>query len=143
VNLSQQNTAYCFILMQGLSPSVALCWEMWVNVQIGRTQYMTLWNGVEGWRACRCWGRPDRDQQHCYHQAPKVKPEAATAVVELLMMGARMSETCWAVHVGKHQVINLRNCCIWLVDLFELFVQLQPPPPPHYQSCLYIMQGAC
>ena len=28
-------------------------------------------------------GRPDHDQQHCYHHAPKVKPEAATAVVEL------------------------------------------------------------
>ena len=26
-------------------------------------------------------GRPDHDQQHCYHQAPTVKPEAATAVV--------------------------------------------------------------
>jgi hypothetical protein len=32
-------------------------------------------------------GRPDHDQQHCYHHAPKVKPKAATAVVELLMMG--------------------------------------------------------
>jgi hypothetical protein len=30
--------------------------------------------------------RPDHDQQHCYHHAPKVKPEVATAVVELLMM---------------------------------------------------------
>ena len=30
---------------------------------------------------------PDHDQQHCYHHAPKVKPEAATAVVELRMMG--------------------------------------------------------
>ena len=39
-------------------------------------------------------GRPDHDQQHCYHQAPKVKPEAATAVVELLMMGVRTPETC-------------------------------------------------
>jgi len=39
-------------------------------------------------------GRPDHDQQHCYHHAPTVKPEAATAVVELLMMGVRMSETC-------------------------------------------------
>jgi hypothetical protein len=28
------------------------------------------------------------------HHAPKVKPEAATAVVELLMMGMRMPETC-------------------------------------------------
>jgi hypothetical protein len=26
-------------------------------------------------------GRPDHDQQHCYHQATTVKPEAATAVV--------------------------------------------------------------
>ena len=26
-------------------------------------------------------GRPDHDQQHCYHHAPAVKPEAATAVV--------------------------------------------------------------
>jgi hypothetical protein len=33
------------------------------------------------------------------------------------MMGVRMPETCWAVF--KWQVINLRSCCIWLVDLFE------------------------
>jgi hypothetical protein len=39
-------------------------------------------------------GRPDHDQQHCYHHAPTVKPEAATAVVELLMMGVRTPETC-------------------------------------------------
>jgi len=38
--------------------------------------------------------RPDHDQQHCYHHAPTVKPEAATAVVELLMMGVRNLETC-------------------------------------------------
>jgi hypothetical protein len=44
------------------------------------------------------------------------KPEAATAV-ELLMMGMRMPETCWAVF--KRQATNLRNCCIWLVDSFE------------------------
>jgi len=39
-----------------------------------------------------------------------VKPEAATAVVELLMMGVRTSKTCSAVH--KCQVTNLINCCI-------------------------------
>jgi len=78
------------------------------------------------------------------------KPEAATAVVELLMMGMRTPETCWAVfnhldaelnpichlrallgahhilHVSrirvKRQVINLRNCCIWVVDSFEMLV---------------------
>jgi hypothetical protein len=33
-------------------------------------------------------GRADQDQQHCYHHTP-VKPKAATAVVELLMMGVR------------------------------------------------------
>jgi len=33
-------------------------------------------------------GQSDQDQQHCYHHVPTVKPEAATAVVELLMMGA-------------------------------------------------------
>jgi hypothetical protein len=35
------------------------------------------------------YGRPDHDQQHFYHHAPNLKPEAATAVVELLMMGIR------------------------------------------------------
>jgi hypothetical protein len=29
--------------------------------------------------------RPDHDQQHCYHHTPTIKPEATTAVVELLM----------------------------------------------------------
>jgi len=42
---------------------------------------------------CRA-DRPDNDQQHCYHHAPKVKLEPATAVVELLMVGARTPETC-------------------------------------------------
>jgi len=43
----------------------------------------------------RGWaGRPDHDQQHCYHHTPTVKPEAASAVVELLMMDMRMPETC-------------------------------------------------
>jgi len=33
------------------------------------------------------------------------------------MMGMRMPETCWAVF--KRHTINLRDWCIWLVDLFE------------------------
>jgi hypothetical protein len=37
---------------------------------------------------------PNHDQQHCYHHTPMVKPEAATAVVEPLMMGVRTPETC-------------------------------------------------
>jgi hypothetical protein len=31
---------------------------------------------------------------HCYHHVSTVKPEAATAVVELLMVGVRTPETC-------------------------------------------------
>jgi hypothetical protein len=46
----------------------------------------SLWFTVGAW--------PDHDEQHCYHHAPTVKPEAAIAVVELLMMGRRMPETC-------------------------------------------------
>ena len=55
--------------------------------------------------------RPNHVQQHCYHHAPTVKPKAATAVVELLMMGMRTPETCRAVY--EHQIKNnLRNFCI-------------------------------
>jgi hypothetical protein len=32
--------------------------------------------------------------QHDYHHDMKVKPEAATAVIELLMMGGKTPETC-------------------------------------------------
>jgi len=39
-------------------------------------------------------GRPDHDQQHCYHHATKVKPEAATADAELLTLGVGMPEAC-------------------------------------------------
>jgi hypothetical protein len=37
----------------------------------------------------------------------------------LLMMGVEAPKTCWATH--KRQVINLWNCCIWSVNLFESF----------------------
>ena len=42
----------------------------------------------------------------------RVKPEAATAVVELLMMGEGTPETCSAVN--KRQDNKLENCCICL-----------------------------
>jgi len=32
--------------------------------------------------------------QHDYHHDAKVKPEAATAVIELLMMGGKAPEAC-------------------------------------------------
>ena len=51
--------------------------------------------------------------KHDYHHNTKVKPEAATAVIELLMMGGKTPETCWAVN--KRLDNKLKNCCIWLV----------------------------
>jgi len=58
--------------------------------------------------------RPARPQaQHNYHHDTKVKLEAATAVIELLMMGGKTPETCWAVN--KRQANKLKNCCIRLV----------------------------
>jgi hypothetical protein len=59
------------------------------------------WFTVGAWWLQRCgsWsGRPARPRtQRCYHQDTKVKPEAATAVIELielLMMGWKTPETC-------------------------------------------------
>ena len=44
---------------------------------------------------CSWSGRPVRPRkQHVYHHDTKVKPEAATAVIELLMMGRRTPKTC-------------------------------------------------
>jgi len=58
------------------------------------------------------WPARPRKQHGCHHDT-KVKPEAATAVIEFLMMGAKTPETCWAVN--KHQDNKLKNCCIRLV----------------------------
>jgi len=62
-------------------------------------------------------GRPDHDQQHCYHQVPMVNQRLLLQLLWLLMMGMRMPETCWVVF--KWQLINMRSCCIWLVDSVE------------------------
>jgi hypothetical protein len=43
---------------------------------------------------CSWSGRPTRPRtQHDYHHDTKVKPEAATAVIELLMMSEKTPET--------------------------------------------------
>ena len=73
---------------------------------------------VVSWRQSCCvsgWaGRParPRTQNDCHHDT-KVKPEAATAVIELLIMDGKTSETCWVVN--KRQDNKLKNCCIRLV----------------------------
>src|SRR5215475_7214758 len=44
---------------------------------------------------CSWSGLPARPRtQHAYHHDTKVKPEAATAVIELLTMGEKTPETC-------------------------------------------------
>ena len=53
-------------------------------------------------------GRPARPRtQHDYHYDTKVKPEAATAVIELLMMGGKTPETCWAVNKRQDNKLNV------------------------------------
>jgi hypothetical protein len=63
---------------------------------------------------CSWSGRParPRTQPGCHHDT-EVKTEAATAVIELQMMGGKTPETCWAVN--KRQDNKLKSCCIWLV----------------------------
>jgi hypothetical protein len=69
--------------------------------------------------------RPARPRtQHDCHHDTKVKPEAATAVIELLMMGGKTPETCWVVN--KRQDNKPENFCIWLVS---------------YLNCTVIMHG--
>ena len=46
---------------------------------------------------CGRAGRPNHDQQHCYHRAPTVKPEAATAIVV-------------AVNDGHEDARNMLSC---------------------------------
>jgi hypothetical protein len=59
-------------------------------------------------------GRPARPRtQHDCHHDTKIKPDAATAVIEFLMMGGQTPEICWAVN--KRQDNKLKNCCIRLV----------------------------
>jgi hypothetical protein len=64
------------------------------------------------------------------------KPEAGTAVIELLIMGMRMPETCWAIL--KRQVTNLRNCCMWLVVSFECMMMHGLANPKLICFCMQI-----
>jgi hypothetical protein len=57
--------------------------------------------------------------QHDCHHDTKVKPEAATAVSELLMMGGKTPETCWAVN--KRQDNKLKKLLHQVGDYFELY----------------------
>ena len=103
------------------------------------------------WYQC-CWswsGRPARPRPTTLlPPRSNGKPEAATAVDKLLMMGMRMPETCWTVF--KRQAIKLRDWCIWLVDLFEFtldiyysFIQNQPRGSADRFFHKYDMMAVC
>jgi hypothetical protein len=77
-------------------PSSGAQWPQWQPL-------VRSWSG----RLARPW------TQHDCHHDTKVKPDGATAVIKLLMMGGKTPETCWAVN--KRQDNKLNNCCIWLV----------------------------
>jgi hypothetical protein len=62
-------------------------------------------------------GRPDHDQQHCYHHVPTVN-QFTTAVVA----PDDGHEDARNMLRSKRQVINLRICCILLVDSVESMV---------------------
>jgi len=77
--------------------------SLWFYLRIVVIVVLCLWSG-----------RPARPRtQQDYHHDTKVKEESATAVIELLMMGGKTPETCWAVN--KRQDNKLKNCCIRLV----------------------------
>jgi hypothetical protein len=52
--------------------------SLWIYLRIVVIVVLCSWSG----------------RQHDYHYHTKVKPEAATAVIELLMMGGKTPETC-------------------------------------------------
>jgi len=84
-----------------ISSSMIAVASLWFYLRIVVIVVLCLWSA-----------RPRT--KHDYHHDTNVKPEAATAVIELLMMvGGKTPETCWAVN--KRQDNKLENCCIWFV----------------------------
>ena len=77
--------------------------SLWFYLRIVVTVVLCSWSGRSA--------RP-RTKHYCHHDT-KVKPEVATEVIELLMMGGKTPETCWTVN--KRQDNKLKNWCIRLV----------------------------
>jgi len=77
--------------------------SLWFYLRIVVTVVLCLWSGPAGPTTSTARLSP---QYEC-------KPEAATAVIELLMIGGKTPETCWAV--SKRQDNKLKNFCIGLM----------------------------
>ena len=80
--------------------------SLWFYLPIVVTVVLCSWSGRDG------PARPRKKHDHLHDT--KVKPDVATAVIDLLMMGGKTPETRWAVN--KRQDNKLKNCCIWLVN---------------------------
>jgi hypothetical protein len=103
------------------SPSSGALWEQW--------QPLVL----PSYRGDSCavfmvepasWQARQRTKHNC-HQDMKVNQEAATTVIELVMIGGKTPETCWAVN--KRQDNKLKNCCIrlWFIWIVRWCTDLQ------------------
>jgi uncharacterized membrane protein YhaH (DUF805 family) len=79
--------------------------SLWFYLCIVVTVVLCLWSGR----------RPAGPTTNTARLSPRYegKTEAVTAVTELLIMGGKTPETCWAVN--KRQDNKLKNCCIRLV----------------------------
>jgi hypothetical protein len=73
---------------------------------------------ISWWQPCCFRGRAGRPRtQHDCHHDTKVKPDAATAVIKLLMIGRKTPETCWAVNKrqdNKLKIVALGCWFIWI-----------------------------
>ena len=67
---------------------------------------------------------PDHEHSHDYHHDTKVKPEAATAVIEFLMMGGITPQTCLGRFPAHHQELNDCSGSFWFYFRIEVTVVL-------------------
>ena len=82
---------------------------------------------VSWWQSCCVRGRAGparpRTQYDCHHDT-EVKPESATAVIELLIMGGKTPETCWSVNKRQDKknwkIVASGWWFIWIVLLWCL-----------------------
>ena len=70
-----------------------------------------------GWGPCWSWSARPRPTT-LQPLLSNGRTRGSWCSCKLLMMGGKTPETFWATH--KRQVINFWNCCILLVELFEL-----------------------
>jgi hypothetical protein len=88
---------------------------------------MEIYNtqNIVNFAKCGRAGRParPRTQHDCHHD--KVKPDAATAVIELLMMGGKTPETYWAVNKRQNNKLKIFASGWWFIWIVRCCIDLQ------------------